>query len=107
LPCDISRRVVVDLLEGDLAKKELELFQEKLRLTDQIVSSQNDIITSHRIKVQAYNEQIRMYEQKEALYNNIVLGLEKDKKALKRTVKFLGISVGVVTITTIVGFLLR
>jgi len=107
LPCDISRRVVVDLLEGDLAKKELELFQEKLRLTDQIVSSQNDIITSHRIKVQAYNEQIRMYEQKEALYNSIVLGLEKDKKTLKRTVKFLGISVGVVTITTIVGFLLR
>ncbi len=81
--------------------------QEKLRLTEQVVSSQNDIITSHRVKVQAYNEQMQLYVQKEVLYGGIVAGLEKDKRALKRTVKFLGVSIGVVTVATIVGFLVK
>ena len=107
LPCETARRVVIDLLEGDLAKRELELTQEKLRLTDQIINSQNEIIASHRIKVQAYDEQIEMHVQKEVLYKSIVNGLEKDKRALKKTVKFLGVSIGVVAITTVVGFLVN
>lgn len=107
LPCEISRRVVVDLLEGDLAKRELELTQEKLYNTEQIINSQNDIITSFRVKTRAYEDQIKMYDQKEALYQNIVTALEKDKRNLQRGIKILGTTLGVVTVATIVGFLIH
>ena len=107
LPCDISRQVVVDLLEGDLAKRELELTQEKLYNIQQVVLSQDEIITSYRTKIQLFGDQVKMQSQKEDLYKDIVLGLEKDKRIQKTRIKILGISIGAASITTIVGFLLR
>ena len=97
----------MDLLEGDLAKRELELTQDKLFNTQQIVLSQDEIITSYRTKVRLVEDQIRMQNQKEDLYKDVVLGLEKDKRHQKTTIKILGISIGAISITAIVGFLLH
>lgn len=92
----------MDLVKGDSAIAELGLTKELLYTTKSIVSRQEVIIAAHEQKQIMFMEQIRLYGEKETKYKEIVLGLETDKKKLQNTVKFLGITVGVTSLTTLV-----
>ncbi len=102
LPYPIAQRVAMDLVKGDSAIAELGLTKELLYTTKTIVSRQEVIIAAHEQKQIMFMEQIRLYGEKETKYKEIVLGLETDKKKLQNTVKFLGITVGVTSLTTLV-----
>jgi hypothetical protein len=83
--------MAMDLLRGDSAIAELKLTQENLELTNRTVKHQQNIIDAYAAKEGIYKEQIRLYNEKETKYDEIVKGLEKDTRRFKRTIKVLGV----------------
>lgn len=105
LSCETARKIAVDLVQGDSAKAELGLTQELLKQTEQKVVAQDTIIKSYVVKTQVYEQQINLYTEKEEKYKQVVFGLQEDKRKLKTGIKILGVTVGILTITTVIGFL--
>ena len=105
LSCEIARKVAIDLVKGDSARAELAATQHLLQVTETKVSVRDQIIDSYMIKEQNYHQQINLYKQKEEGYVEIVTGLEQDSKKLKKSVKIIGTTAGVLLVTTILGFL--
>jgi len=105
LPCETARKVAVDLLQGDSTKAELAITQDLLKQTEAKVAAQDTIIKSYVIKTDVYQQQINLYDQKEVKYKEVVYGLQEDKRKLKTGIKILGVTVGILTITTVIGFL--
>lgn len=103
----IARKIAIDLVRGDSVKAELsktkilvDQLQEKITLQQRTVNLFAD-------KVANYETQVDLYRKKEVKYNEIVIGLEKDVKCFKRKNTYLKISVGVLVITTAVGFIIH
>ena len=105
LSCEIARKVAIDLVKGDSARAELAATQHLLQVTETKVLVRDQIIDSYRIKEQNYDQQINLYKQKEEGYVEIVTGLEQDSKKLKKSIKIIGTTAGVLLVTTILGFL--
>jgi hypothetical protein len=102
IPYTVAQKIAVDLVRGDSTMAELKLTKDLLITTKDIVLKQQNIISAHEQKQVLFLEQIKIYSEKETKYKEIVLGLETDKKKLQTTVKFLGITVGVTSLTTLV-----
>ena len=102
-----ARKIAIDLVRGDSVKAELsktkilvDQLQEKITLQQRTVNLFAD-------KVANYETQVDLYRKKEVKYNEIVIGLEKDVNRFKRKNTYLKISVGVLVITTAVGFIIH
>lgn len=84
---------------------ELKLTQELLELERAKSTQQNEIIKSYVIKDTTYKQQISLYKQVGENYEFMIAGLEKDKRKLKLTKKVLGFAVGVLSVATLVEYL--
>lgn len=105
LPCEIARKVAIDLVKGDSARAELAATQHLLEVTETKVLVRDQVIDLYITKEQNYSQQIDLYKQKENKYVETVTGLGRDNKKLKRGVKVLGTTAGVLLVTTFLGFL--
>lgn len=105
MPCEIARKVAIDLVKGDSARAELAATQHLLEVTETKVSVRDQVIDLYITKEQNYSQQIDLYKQKENKYVETVTGLGRDNKKLKRGVKVLGTTAGVLLVTTFLGFL--
>jgi hypothetical protein len=103
IPCDIARKVAVDLVRGDSARAELAITQDLLEVVEAKVIMKDQIIDLHIIKEQNYNQQINLYKEKENYYTHIVTGLEGDNKKLKKKVGLLRAASSVLLVTTLFG----
>jgi hypothetical protein len=106
-PDSIAKKIAVDLVKGDSAIAELKVTQELVKQLEDINATNKQAITSYVKKMSLYEDQINLFKQKEKVYVEIQTGLEGDVVRLKNRNKFLKISVGVLTITTAVGFLIH
>lgn len=87
-------------MELKQANLKLDLLKMKVELKDKMIAGYDK-------KVRLYDEQLQICAEKEINYNNIIIKLEADNKKLKKTVKILGVSLGVSTIVLTTAFLLR
>ena len=99
--------MAIDLLKGDSAIAELKLTQETLELTKRTVKFQQNVIDAHVAKELIYKEQVYLHSQKEAKYEEIVKGLQKDTRRFKATIKVLGVGVTVTTTAALILWLAR
>lgn len=106
-PDSTAKKIAIDLVRGDSAKA--ELFKTKIlvnQLQEKIVMQQRSI-NVFADKASNYELQIDLYRKKESKYNEIVTGLEFDVKKHKRRNTYLKVSVGVLMVTTAIGFILH
>ena len=106
-PDSTAKKIAIDLVRGDSAKAELtktkilvDQLQEKITLQQRTVNVFAD-------KVANYETQVDLFRKKEVKYNEIVTGLETDVKKFKRRNTYLKISVGILTVTTAIGFIIH
>jgi len=104
IPCEIARKVAVDIVRGDSARAELAVTQDLLKVVEGKVVVKDQIIDSYVTKEQNYNQQINLYKEKENYYTQIVTGLEGDNKKLKKKVGLLRAASSVLLVTTLFGF---
>lgn len=105
IPCATAKKIAIDLVQGDSAKAELAATQILLQTTEEKVQFKDSIIQNYVEKNQNYAQQISLYKEKESKYIFIVSDLEKDNKKLRKTTKVLTGTVGVLVLTTVIGFL--
>jgi hypothetical protein len=106
-PDSTAKKIAIDLVKGDSAKAELTRTKQLVSLLEEKNATNERLIMSYVTKVSNYTTQIDLYKKKESEYNKIVIGLEKDALKIKKANKYFKISVGVLSVTTIVGFLLK
>ena len=106
-PDSVAKKIAIDLVKGDSAIAELKATQELVRHLEAINTTNKQAIKSYAKKMELYSDQINLFKQKEQTYIEIQTGLEKDVLKLNKRNKFLKISVGVLTITTAIGFLIQ
>ncbi len=104
IPCEIARKVAVDIVRGDSARAELAVTQDLLKVVEAKVVVKDQIIVSYVTKEQNYNQQINLHKEKENYYTQIVTGLEGDNKKLKKKVGLLRAASSVLLVTTLFGF---
>jgi hypothetical protein len=81
LPTPVARQIALDLVDGDRAKVELMSTQELLSLTEQHSYIKDTVINNYAIKINAYENQISLYNEKEKIY---VLNLNKVESKNKK-----------------------
>jgi hypothetical protein len=81
LPTPVARQIALDLVDGDRAKVELMSTQELLNLTEQHSYIKDTVINNYVIKINAYEKQISLYNEKEKIY---VLNLNKVESKNKK-----------------------
>jgi len=98
ISCDVARKVIIDIAKGDSIKVELATAQDLLEIAEAKIIADDEIIESHIIKEQNYNQQIDLYKEKEnhcvqtitRLKNNI--GLLKAANSLLSVITLFGFS---------------
>lgn len=105
IPCTTAKKIAIELVQGDSAKAELAATQTLLQTTEEKIQFKDSIIQTYVEKNQNYAQQISLYKEKESKYIFIVSDLEKDNKKLRKTTKVLTGTVGVLVLTTVIGFL--
>lgn len=106
-PDSVAKKIAIDLIKGDSARAELKITQNLVKQLELINETHKHMITSYAKKMEVYTDQIDLYKQKESRYIDIQTGLEKDILKYKKRNKLLKISVGVLSITTTIGFLIH
>jgi len=81
LPTPVARQIALDLVDGDRAKVELMSTQELLNLTEQRSYIKDTVINNYVIKINVYEKQISLYNEKEKTY---VLNLNKVESKNKK-----------------------
>ena len=81
LPVSVAKQVALDLVDGDRAKVELISTQELLNLTERSSYMKDTVINSYSTKIELYEKQISLYNEKEKTY---VLNLNKIESKNKR-----------------------
>lgn len=106
-PDSVAKKIAIDLVRGDSAKAELEKTKQLVSILEEKNATNERLVMSYVSKVSNYTTQIDLYKKKESEYNKIVIGLEKDAIKIRKTNKYFKISVGVLSVTTVIGFLLK
>lgn len=106
-PDSMAKKIAVDLVKGDSAKAELKETQKLVKHYEELNQYNQNMVSAYGKKVEMYSDQIDLYKSKETQYINIQTGLEASVKKYKKRNSFLRITVGVLTVTTAVGFIIR
>ena len=98
IPAPVAKQIVKDLISGDSAKAELNIVQQQLELSQQIIEVKNGIISTYSQKCKIYDESIRIEKLKFEAQDIYIQQLKKfDKKSkakLTRTKILSGIILG-------------
>jgi len=106
-PDTVAKKIAIDLVKGDSAIAVLKETQNLVKHFEDLSIANQLMINTYGKKVEIYEEQIDLYKTKERHYINIQTGLESDVKKFKRRNTYFKISVGVLTFTTVLGFIIR
>lgn len=106
-PDSIAKKIAIDLVKGDSARAELKETQKLVKHYEELNQYNQSMVSAYGKKVEMYSDQIDLYKSKETQYINIQTGLEASVKKYKKRNSFLRISVGILTVTTAIGFILR
>ena len=83
ISCDIARKVISDITRGDSIQVELATAQDLLEIAEAKITVDDEIIGSHIIREQNYNQQINLYEKKENHYVQTITRLKNNIGLLK------------------------
>ena len=106
-PDSTAKKIAIDLLRGDSAKAELSKTKILVDQLQEKITMQQRTVNLFADKVSNYETQVDLYRKKEVKYNEIVTGLETDVKKFKRKNTYFKISVGILTVTTVIGFIIQ
>lgn len=111
IACSTAQKIANDLVKGDSCISELSATQSLLKLTNQQVETQQEIINAYQVKEQAYEDQVDAYKEIQDTQESMIVKLEKRAKRSQKVSKFLGSILGtsaaILAATTAVGFLLH
>lgn len=96
LPTPIARRTILDLNDGDIAKIELISVKELLNLTEKSSNMKDNVINSYTAKVELYEKQISLHNEKEKTMVVNINKIESKNKRLKienKIIKTTGLTV--------------
>lgn len=96
LPTPIARRTILDLNDGDRAKIELISVKELLNLTEKSSNMKDNVINSYTAKVELYEKQISLHNEKEKTMVVNINKIESKNKRLKienKIIKTTGLTV--------------
>lgn len=104
LKVPVARKVVVELLQCDSIKCELQSTQTILHLTEEKVCIYDSLVATYKQKEVLYKAEISADEAKETVYKKAVDKLEKANVKLVKTAKILGagLAASVVSIITLI-----
>ena len=85
ISCDVARKVISDITRGDSIQVELATAQDLLEIAEAKITADDEIIGSHIIREQNYNQQINLYEKKENHYVQTITRLKNNIGLLKAT----------------------
>ena len=83
ISCDVARKVISDITRGDSIQVELATTQDLLEIAEAKITADDEIIGSHIIREQNYNQQINLYEKKENHYVQTITRLKNNIGLLK------------------------
>ena len=83
ISCDVARKVISDITRGDSIQVELATAQDLLEIAEAKITVDDEIIGSHIIREQNYNQQINLYEKKENHYVQTITRLKNNIGLLK------------------------
>ena len=83
ISCDVARKVISDINRGDSIQVELATAQDLLEIAEAKITADDEIIGSHIIREQNYNQQINLYEKKENHYVQTITRLKNNIGLLK------------------------
>ena len=83
ISCDVARKVISDITRGDSIQVELATAQDLLEIAEAKITADDEIIGSHIIREQNYNQQINLYEKKENHYVQTITRLKNNIGLLK------------------------
>ena len=83
ISCDVARKVISDITKGDSIQVELATAQDLLEIAEAKITADDEIIGSHIIREQNYNQQINLYEKKENHYVQTITRLKNNIGLLK------------------------
>ena len=83
ISCDVARKVISDITRGDSIQVELATAQDLLEIAEAKITADDEIIGSHIIREQNYNQQINLYEKKENYYVQTITRLKNNIGLLK------------------------
>ena len=83
ISCDVARKVISDITKGDSIQVELATAQDLLEIAEAKITVDDEIIGSHIIREQNYNQQINLYEKKENHYVQTITRLKNNIGLLK------------------------
>jgi hypothetical protein len=106
-PDTVAKKIAIDLVKGDSAIAVLKETQNLVKHFEDLSIANQRMINTYGKKVEIYQEQIDLYKSKEQHYINIQTVLESDVKKFKRRNTYFKISVGVLTVTTVLGFIIQ
>ena len=85
ISCDVARKVISDINRGDSIQVELATAQDLLEIAEAKITADDEIIGSHIVREQNYNQQINLYEKKENHYVQTITRLKNNIGLLKAT----------------------
>lgn len=107
LPYHVAKQVVKDLVSGDSAKAELVLTRQQLYLTEQKVALKDTVIKFYQEKEDYYVQLIQAEKSRASLWRGQYKNLQLDyKKALRKNV-LLKVSLGILTGTFGILYVLK
>ena len=83
ISCDVACKVISDITRGDSIQVELATAQDLLEIAEAKITADDEIIGSHIIREQNYNQQINLYEKKENHYVQTITRLKNNIGLLK------------------------
>ena len=83
ISCDVARKVISDITRGDSIQVELATAQDLLEIAEAKITADDEIIGSHIVREQNYNQQINLYEKKENHYVQTITRLKNNIGLLK------------------------
>lgn len=106
-PDSIAKKIAIDLVKGDSAKAELAETKRLILSLENKNATNERLVNSYVNKIANYTEQIALYKNKEGEYSKIVTGLENDVFKIKKANKYFKVTIGVLVLTTTLGFIIK
>lgn len=107
LPNYVAKQVIKDIISGDSAKAELKLTQEQLLFTEQKLVVKDTIIEFYKQKEDYYVQLIQAEKSRASLWRGQYKQLQLDYKKAVRSNTFLKITIGVLTGTFGVLYIIK
>ena len=96
IPTSVARKITLDLVNGDRAKVELISTKELLNLTEISSNMKDNVINSYTTKVELYEKQNSIHNEKEKTYIFNIKKIESKNKRLRienKVIKTTGLTV--------------